>query len=305
MTRSATRIPFIALFGLAGLAQLATAEPPDRRNLMPDRSRALAARPAPADPWTGATEATFDYPSDDSTIVGSVGFIDDDEVGFFWSVGRGDSVTETFADAPSITGYSLDVDVLSNALNSGAFVNWDVIINGVTVDNFTVNEGFLGTVSRSATFPAIAGPNYTVEMRVTNEVAPGEGSHTFRYALSGFHQVELVSGGGGDPVRFLQLNEFPDCYIVNFRNPGGLTYGDIPIYPAIFTGSRADHRMSVGWTTDGGTTMLLTVFRAGFTEELYQYIPGSGFALVGTATWSYASSCDPLKASDGPHQAPR
>ena len=45
---------------------------------------------------TAQTSQTFDFPSSDSTVVGSVGFIDADEVGFFWSMQRGDRVSETF-----------------------------------------------------------------------------------------------------------------------------------------------------------------------------------------------------------------
>jgi hypothetical protein len=85
--------------------------------------------------------------------------------------------------------------VVQNVLNGGAFLNWDVTINNVVVDSFTVNQGFVGTVSRSANFGTIAGPNYTVSLRVTNEVVSGFGSHSFRYAGAGFHRVDLISGG--------------------------------------------------------------------------------------------------------------
>ena len=296
MTKRAVTLSLIAALGMVGLAQTAMAEvTAEQRNLLPGRRvpqpKWVASEPSdPLRAGPGDTDAIFSYPSANSTIVGSVGFIDGEQVGYFWSVARGDSVTETFAAGPSIVGYNLDVDVVENVLNSGAFVNWDVLINGVLVDNFTVNEGFLGTVSRTANFSAIAGPNYTVEMRVTNEVAGGEGSHTFRYAGVGSHQVELL--GQTDTVRYVQLNEFSDCYIVNVRQPQRLAYGDIPIYPAIFTGSRGKGLITVGWTLDGASTMFLTVFRvAGHVEELWQYAPGSGFSLLGTATWTFVSSC--------------
>ena len=45
-----------------------------------------------------ALAAVHSFPSDDSTVVGSVGFIDADEIGAFWSVARGDMVEETSAD---------------------------------------------------------------------------------------------------------------------------------------------------------------------------------------------------------------
>lgn len=142
-----------------------------------------------------AQATLFDFPSDGSTIVGSTGFLDSEQAGYFWSVSRGDSVTESFTGPAVVWAYALHVDVIENVLNSGAFVNWNVIINGVTVDNFTVAEGFVGTVNRTASFASIPGPGYTVELRVTNEVAGGQGSHTLRYAGVGNHQVELIGQG--------------------------------------------------------------------------------------------------------------
>jgi hypothetical protein len=140
----------------------------------------------------GAPGTTFPFPSATSKVIGSVGFIDSQQVGYFWDVGRGDSVSETFTGPPTITSYALDVDVITNVLNSGAFVNWNVWINGVLVDNFTVNEGFTGTVSRSTGgFGTIFGPVYSVDLQVTNTVPGGMGSHTFRYAGTGMNQVTL------------------------------------------------------------------------------------------------------------------
>jgi hypothetical protein len=300
-------LSLIAALGMIGLAQTAAAEvTAAQRNLRPGRMvaqpKALSPAAAPSDLFQGApgyVSTVFSYPSSNSTIVGSVGFINAEEVGYFWSVSRGDSVTETFSAGPSIVGYKLDVDVVSNALNSGAFVNWNVLINGVLVDNFTVNEGFIGTVSRTASFPAIAGPNYTVQMRVTNEVAGGQGSHTFRYAGVGAHQVELLDQT--DPVVYLQLNEFPDCYVLKVRASQKLVYGDIPVYASIFTGGYGEGRATLGWTNDGGATAQLTVFKAGFTEELWEYDPAGGFTMVGTATWRFADSC-PTPESERPHQ---
>jgi len=163
-------------------------------------------------------EAVYTFPSALSIVVGSTGFVDAEQVGFFWSVVRGDSVTESFAGPSSIKQYSLDVDVISNGLNNGAFVNWNVLINGVLVDNFTVNDGFFGTVSRSASFGAIAGPNYAVELRVTNEVAGGEGSHTFRYAGIGFNEVELIPSGTR-----VCLDTFCDVFFCGKDNGNNIT----------------------------------------------------------------------------------
>ncbi len=163
-------------------------------------------QPEPPD-WTvpNGGPYAFDFPSDDSIVVASTGFLDAEQVGYFWSVSRGDSVTETFAGPPTVSAFSLDVDVIENFLNSGAFCNWDVIINGVTVDNFTVNEGFVDTVSRSQSFNPIAGPDYTVEIRMTNEVPGGQGSHSLRYAGVGANQIELSESVPATPPVALVL----------------------------------------------------------------------------------------------------
>ena len=54
-------------------------------------------------PAAGATATSpdagkkFAFPSASSTVVGSTGFIDDCQVGYFWSASRGDSVSQTFS----------------------------------------------------------------------------------------------------------------------------------------------------------------------------------------------------------------
>src|SRR3990170_2269647 len=116
---------------------------------------------------SSASAAVFVFPSAGSTVVGSVGFINANEVGYFWSgVLRGDSVSESFASDPSI--------------------------NSVVVGGFTVNEGFTGPITVDVSFPTIAGPVYNVALRVTNEVAPGEGSHSLAYAGEFAHSIELI-----------------------------------------------------------------------------------------------------------------
>lgn len=135
------------------------------------------------------------FPSSGSAVVGSVGFIDADQVGYFWSVNRGDSVEEAYVDSlTSVNQAILDYDVITNVLNNNAYVNWDLLINGIVVGSFTVNQGDLGTYSYdTGIFAPIPGPNYTVRIEVTNEVASGEGSHTLRYAgTAGPHSITLL-----------------------------------------------------------------------------------------------------------------
>lgn len=145
---------------------------------------------------------TFAFPSSGSTVVGSVGFIDADEIGWFWKVSRGDTVTETLnSSIAAIGGAILDIEVVRNVLEPGVSVDWDVEINGVVVDSFTVNDGFTGAIHREMSFSPIMGPDYDVELIVTNEVATGDGSHTLAYAGAYAHSIELIStdkvtGGG-------------------------------------------------------------------------------------------------------------
>jgi len=146
-----------------------------------------------------ALGASYDFPSSNSTVVASVGFIDSDEVGFFWSAERGDRVTETFIGAPAIWRVVLRLEVVFNVLNSGAQVDWDLVINGNVVDSFVVQQGFIGPIVRMATFPHIKGPVYTVTIRVTNTVPGGQGSHSLAYAGAFEHSIQLFGVPCSDP----------------------------------------------------------------------------------------------------------
>jgi len=137
------------------------------------------------------------FPSASSSVVASVGFIDAAQIGYFWSVGRGDGVRESFSTTlPTVDHLDLEFSVPDNVLNNGAQVDWNVEVNNVVVGSFTVLEGLIGDVSQSYSFAPIAGPNYTVELVVTNEVASGEGSVSLAYAGDYAHSIQLTSEGG-------------------------------------------------------------------------------------------------------------
>ncbi len=142
-------------------------------------------------PAEAAASTTVEFPSADSTVVASGGFAGG-EVGLFWSARRGDRVTETFNGPPQVDRIVLALDVVTNALNSGAQVQWQVEINGVVVDAFTVPEGFVGPITRDVSFSPIAGPSYEVTLRVTNEVPMGAGSHSFAAAGERPHSLQLI-----------------------------------------------------------------------------------------------------------------
>jgi len=134
------------------------------------------------------------FPSDDSTVVGSVGCINANEIGWFWSVARGDTVSESFVDPlPYVNQAAFDFAVPNNVLNSGAEVDWDVLVNGTTIGSFIIPQGFTGTKSLDFNFASIASiaGAYEAAFVVTNEVPSGNGSHTFAYAGEYPHSVEL------------------------------------------------------------------------------------------------------------------
>jgi hypothetical protein len=135
--------------------------------------------------------AKFSFPSSTSTVVGSTGFIDDHQVGYFWSAARGDRVSQTVSGPAYVKKAILRVYVVTNALSNGAHVSWDLVINAHVVGHFNVAQGFTGPKTVNVTFHRIVGPSYDVTIRVTNEVAGGEGSHTLAYAGAYAHSITL------------------------------------------------------------------------------------------------------------------
>jgi len=127
-----------------------------------------------------AVPFTAQFPSSGSTIVASTGFLDLDEVGYFWSSSRGDSVTETFMGTglPSVNSLGLSLEITQNVLSSGAQVDWDVLVNAIVVGNWSWADGDgTGALDLSFAFPDIVGGGtYTIAMVVTNDVPGGLGS---------------------------------------------------------------------------------------------------------------------------------
>lgn len=136
-------------------------------------------------------QAAQAFPSAGSTVVASIGFIDSEQVGYFWSASRGDSVAQPFSGPASIKKVILKLDVMQNALIVGATVDWTVSINGKDVGSFQVVNAQLGPFTEKFRFHKLTGGTYDVKMRVTNEVASGAGSHTLRYAGTGQHSIKF------------------------------------------------------------------------------------------------------------------
>jgi hypothetical protein len=135
------------------------------------------------------------FPSNDSTVVANGGFLGSEQIGYFWSVARGDRVTETFADSlTSVNRAIFDFGVPTNVLYSTP-LQWDVKINSTTVGNFQIDAGFTGNRHLDFDFAPIVniGGQYTVSYVVTNEIPSGWGSHTLAYAGEWPHSVELLN----------------------------------------------------------------------------------------------------------------
>lgn len=146
-----------------------------------------------ADPVSKPARVALEFPSNTSKVIASDadGFVDGVQVGFFWSTARGDSVEQTFVRTRTITKAVLKLDVVQNNLNSGAHVDWTVSINGKDIGKFQVVQGQFGPITKHFRFATIKGPSYDVKMRVTNEVAGGQGTHTLRYFGDGPHSISL------------------------------------------------------------------------------------------------------------------
>ena len=57
--------------------------------------------------------------------------------------------------------------------------------------SFQIVSGQTGPISQTFTFDRIRGGTYDVMLRMTNEVASGDGAHTLRYAGAGPHSLKL------------------------------------------------------------------------------------------------------------------
>jgi hypothetical protein len=148
----------------------------------------------------GAQATTFEFPSSSSTVVSS-GAAPAGTVGYFWSKARGDKVSQAFVGPSYIEHATLTVQPSSNALTSGAEVDWTVSINSVDIGSFVVPSGTTSPITFERSFTAMPGPNYAVEMRVTNEVGSGQGSISLpSTGGTGSHSLDLSNAGPPDTV---------------------------------------------------------------------------------------------------------
>jgi hypothetical protein len=143
-----------------------------------------------------------DFPSASSTVVGSVGFIDATQVGYFWSKARGDSVTQTFVTTETnVTRAVFDFITPFNDL-IGFNVDWNVLLNGALIGTFSIAPGESHQIHLDFSFAPITGPSYTVRFEVTSE-SGGTGSVSIGYAGANAGTVQLFG---------VQLASLLKCY---------------------------------------------------------------------------------------------
>jgi len=118
------------------------------------------------------------YPSASSIVVASTGQIEPGEYGSFWSVARGDSITQTFTGTGLASVNELDLVLPITQYGLQVPVDWNVKVNNQLVGSWVWTPGAsTGQLDVTYRFPDIVGADsYTVSMQVSNEVPPGDGS---------------------------------------------------------------------------------------------------------------------------------
>jgi hypothetical protein len=140
---------------------------------------------------SAARATVFVFPSTSSTVVGS-GVAPAGQVGYFWSVARGDLVTQSFSGPASINRAILKLQTPYNY--SQIAQSWRLEINGVSVGTFVVPADTIDfKPSLDVTFAPIAGPTYTVTIRELTQVPEGDGAISFASDGADDHSIELVS----------------------------------------------------------------------------------------------------------------
>lgn len=142
-----------------------------------------------------AASFDFSFPSASSTVVSSEGY--------FWSAQRGDKVAEIFTASGvfGATTLNLELDVTYNSLVAGSSVDWDVLVNGVDVGDWTWSSADgIGLTHLSYTFAPIQGEFTSLALVVKNEVISGAGSIALGYDTLG-----TITSAVPEPSTYLLL----------------------------------------------------------------------------------------------------
>ncbi|UJP05456.1 MAG: PEP-CTERM sorting domain-containing protein [Nitrosomonas sp.] len=147
----------------------------------------------------------FSFPAASASVTASAGFIDANEIGHFWSASNGDKIQQNFTDSEfyNVTGLELDLNVTSNTLTSDASVDWDVLINGMDVGDWSWSSASgIGSTHLSLSFAPVIGEFKSLALVVKNDVPVGFGSIALGLdtpgsvsgvSYSGWHALESVS----------------------------------------------------------------------------------------------------------------
>ena len=153
---------------------------------------------------------TDPFPHLGHDVTASIGDIERERLGYFWSAARGDGIValEMINPWPSLERAILNVQVVDNTLVPGAFITWELLINDISVGEVTVDAGHTGLINLNVTFHEIphrwSYPNpiydrtlygYDVEFRVVNEVPRGSGSISLAQSVARIyyaHSIELI-----------------------------------------------------------------------------------------------------------------
>ena len=140
---------------------------------------ALAAAALTAAGLSQASSYSFNFPTASSSVVSSFGLLSPTEIGYFWSVSRGDMVSQAYAASGvfGTTSLELDLNVTRNVLSTGNSVQWDVLVNGTDVGDWAWSSANgTGLTHLSLSFAAVTGEFSTLALVVKNEVPSGDGS---------------------------------------------------------------------------------------------------------------------------------
>lgn len=126
-----------------------------------------------------ASTYSFTFPTAQSQVKASTGFLNSSEVGYFWSATRGDSISQQYVGSGvfGATHLELDLTVSRNSLRPTASTQWDILVNGKDVGDWTVNQATgTGTTHLSLNFGPVTGEFNTLALVLKNNVASGAGS---------------------------------------------------------------------------------------------------------------------------------
>jgi len=98
---------------------------------------------------------------------------------------------------PSATDLTLDLNVDDTAFEN---LNLNVFVNATNVGSFTLTPPDSGFQQFNFSFPAIAGPNYNIEMIASSTISGGKGSYSM-----------LVGPSTGAAPSFATITPEPGC----------------------------------------------------------------------------------------------